>query len=101
MYDIEDIIIILNHPNSPHKLKKFAWIHWCTQATQHKSKNNTFKTVTNMDTLVNLYGALFCRAYRMDVDSFYELHRILEDNLKNIYLKVQRHNVRILHTYHH
>ena len=55
-----------------------------------RSKNNEYKVVSTMDSVIGRYTPYFTREFRMDVDNFYKLHNILKDKMKETFGKSNR-----------
>lgn len=90
---MDNIIELLYNPDCPEDLKQLALLHLLKNKSTPrilKSKNNNFRKVSSMDDIIISYGYLFTRAYRMDKDNFYNLHNILEDNLKKTFHSMER-----------
>jgi len=90
---MDEIYKILYDPYSSRGLYDLAMLYmFSMNSPVHKprAKNNKCMEVTKMDVLIKKYGALFSRAYRMDVDDFYSLHDLLKDDLEDSFYGSKR-----------
>ena len=66
-----------NHPNKSRK-------------TTERVTNDPKKPVTQMRQLIRDYKSVFTRAYRMDVENFWRLHRLIKDQLTQMFFNRTR-----------
>jgi len=85
---MEEVMDILSDPYSSEDLYDLAMLYFLNNLrhpSKPRSKNNLFRKVVKMSELIQKYGSLFSRAYRMSVENFYCLHNILEKHLTDMF----------------